>query len=154
MQSRSVEIEWPAGGKHVLQTTAHSAPPALLPLLLPIEVVYRATTRVRNTGYDRGLFKTHRVAAPVISVGNIVAGGAGKTPVTRYLTEQLLARGRRPAVLHGGYGADEPRLHSEWHPDVVVLSGVRRPMALGFKNDQIRRLITIGAGETLSICEP
>jgi tetraacyldisaccharide 4'-kinase len=119
-------MEWPAGGQHVLQTTAHRAPPAWLPLLLPIELAYRATTRLRNAAYDRGAFKAHRVSAPVISVGNIVAGGAGKTPVTRYLTEQLLARGRRPAVLHGGYGSDEPRLHSEWHPDVVVLSGKDR----------------------------
>jgi tetraacyldisaccharide 4'-kinase len=126
MHGPDVQMVWPVGGKRILETTARRAPAALQPLLFPIELAYRATTRVRNAGYDFGWFRTHRVAAPVISVGNIVAGGAGKTPVTRYLTDQLLTRGRRPAVLHGGYGADEPRLHSEWHPDVVVLSGKDR----------------------------
>lgn len=114
-------MEWPVGGARVLHAIKHGAP-----FLFPFELAYRGVMRARNFGYDSGLFRTHRVQAPVISVGNLVAGGAGKTPVTRYLTDQLLARGRRPAILHGGYGSDEPRLHSEWHRDVVVLAGKDR----------------------------
>jgi tetraacyldisaccharide 4'-kinase len=129
MRARSVPIEWPAGGAKVLHTMKSGAPVQLTPLLVPIELAYRATMALRNLGYDSGLLKTHRVAAPVISVGNLVAGGAGKTPVTRYLTDQLVARGRRPAILHGGYGSDEARLHSEWHPDIVVLAGKDRVAA-------------------------
>ncbi|MCA3597165.1 MAG: tetraacyldisaccharide 4'-kinase [Methylobacterium sp.] len=44
------------------------------------------------------------VAIPVIAIGNFTAGGAGKTPVTRALSEALAARGERPFILSRGYG--------------------------------------------------
>jgi tetraacyldisaccharide 4'-kinase len=44
------------------------------------------------------------IRVPVISIGNLTVGGAGKTPVTLYLAQRLAARGRRPAVLSRGYG--------------------------------------------------
>jgi tetraacyldisaccharide 4'-kinase len=116
-------IEWPAGtgGKRVLDVITDDAGP-WLPLLTPLELLYAGAINLRNRAYDTHLLRTHRAAVPVISVGNIVAGGTGKTPVTRWLTEQLLARERRPAILHGGYGSDEPKLHHEWHPDVIVIA--------------------------------
>ena len=126
MRGDSVPIEWPAGGEQILQAATRGAPIKLTPILLPIEMTYRAVMHLRNAAYDSNVFKTHRVAAPVISVGNIVAGGAGKTPVTRYLTDQLLARGRKPAILHGGFGSDEPRLHHQWHPNVIVIAAKDR----------------------------
>lgn len=119
-------IEWPAGGSRILRVITRGARVPLRPLLLPMEQAYKSVVAARNRAYDTRLFKAHKVAVPVISVGNIVAGGAGKTPVTRWLTKQLIARGRRPAILHGGYGADEPKLHHEWHPDVPVIAGKDR----------------------------
>jgi tetraacyldisaccharide 4'-kinase len=68
-----------------------------------------------------GLTRTRSAPLPVISVGNIVAGGAGKTPFTRWLVQELIERGRRPAILHGGYGSDEPELHRKWLPTTMVL---------------------------------
>jgi len=56
----------------------------------------------------------------VVSIGNLTVGGTGKTPITAWLAEGMQAAGRRPAVLHGGYAADEPELHRRWHPDVPV----------------------------------
>jgi tetraacyldisaccharide 4'-kinase len=67
-----------------------------------------------------------RAEIPVISVGNLTVGGTGKTPFTRWLTERLLERGQQPAILHRGYGSDEPALHRLWHPDVPVLVGSDR----------------------------
>ena len=117
-------IEWPAGvkGEHVLRAVTEGVHGPLGVLLAPIEGAYAGAMALRNRGYDARFLKTHRVPVPVISIGNLVAGGAGKTPLTRWLTNQLLARGRRPAILHGGYGSDEPRLHHQWHPELPVIA--------------------------------
>ena len=124
MPESELRIEWPAGrqGERVLRTVADGVRGPLALLLAPLEGAYAGAMALRNRLYAAGIFKSHRVAVPVISVGNIVAGGAGKTPVTHWLTEQLVARGRRPAILHGGYGMDEPRLHHQWHPDLPVIA--------------------------------
>lgn len=60
-------------------------------------------------GVDRRLAETEawRAAVPVICVGNIVAGGAGKTPVAIALAERLKARGRAVAMLSRGHGGRE-----------------------------------------------
>ena len=119
-----VRIEWPRGGtgERALRVTTAGAAGLLSTALLPAESLYSAIMSARNLAYDARLLRAHRVSMPVISIGNIVAGGSGKTPMTRWLTDQLIARGRMPAILHGGYGADEPRLHQQWHPDVPVIS--------------------------------
>ena len=122
MHEGDVRIEWPRGGERVLHVTTRGATGALSAALLPAEMLYAVTMAARNGLYDAGLMRAERVSMPVISIGNIVAGGAGKTPITRWLAEQLLARGRSPAILHGGYGEDEPRLHRQWHPEMVVVS--------------------------------
>jgi tetraacyldisaccharide 4'-kinase len=61
-----------------------------------------------------------------VSVGNIVVGGSGKTPFSRWLIDELIRRGEKPALLHGGYGADEPELHHRWHPGIPVIAGQDR----------------------------
>jgi tetraacyldisaccharide 4'-kinase len=99
-------------------------PGELLDLALaPAELAFRGIVRARGVAYDRGLLRTTEVPCPVISVGNISVGGAGKTPVTRWLVEEIRRRGIQPAVLHGGYAADEPELHRLWNPDVPVIMG-------------------------------
>lgn len=76
-------------------------------LLRPPAAVYGLAARLRNRAYDRGWKTVHRAAAPVISVGNITAGGTGKTPFVAWLCERLISEGIRPAILSRGYGADE-----------------------------------------------
>jgi tetraacyldisaccharide 4'-kinase len=61
----------------------------------------------RNVLYDRGVFRSYRLPRPVISVGNLTTGGTGKTPVVRWLAEQLIARGLRPVILMRGYRAEK-----------------------------------------------
>ena len=67
---------------------------------------YGVAVRVRNQGYDSGRRPVHRAGAPVISVGNITAGGTGKTPFAAMLVAQLRDAGHRPAILSRGYGRD------------------------------------------------
>jgi tetraacyldisaccharide 4'-kinase len=57
----------------------------------------------------------------VVSVGNLAVGGTGKTPIVRWVTSELLARGAATAVLVGEAGADEAELHRRWNPGVDVL---------------------------------
>jgi tetraacyldisaccharide 4'-kinase len=57
----------------------------------------------RNARYDRPN-ATERVSVPVVSVGNLSAGGTGKTPMVRWLAEAMLARGRPTAIVSRGYG--------------------------------------------------
>lgn len=91
--------------------------------LAPAEFLFRGAVHLRGAGYDRGILSVARIPLPIISVGNIAVGGAGKTPVSRWLVAELLRRGEHPAVLHGGYAADEPELHRRWHPKIPVLVG-------------------------------
>lgn len=91
--------------------------------LAPAEAAYRLATGVRNASYARGWIRVERAGVPVISIGNLLVGGSGKTPVTAWLAAELRRRGARPAILHGGYAADEPALHRRWNPDVPVLTG-------------------------------
>lgn len=97
--------------------------------LTPFEIAYRFVAAAYHGAYTAGLRRQHRLAVPVVSVGNIAVGGTGKTPVTRWVVEELRRRGARPAVLHGGYAADEPALHRAWYPDVPVI--VERDRAAG-----------------------
>ncbi len=70
----------------------------------PLSSLYGAAIATRNLLYDRGWLPQRKLGAPVISVGNISAGGAGKTPFVILLGELLQARGLRFDVLSRGYG--------------------------------------------------
>lgn len=73
-------------------------------LLKPAELLWRGVNRLRRALYRRGLLKARRLPKPVVSVGAITIGGAGKTPATIAIGEYLRARGWRVAVLTRGYG--------------------------------------------------
>ena len=73
--------------------------------LAVVEPFYAAAAAARNRSYDRRPDRARRLPRPVISVGNITAGGTGKTPVVRWLAERLRERGRHVAILSRGYKA-------------------------------------------------
>jgi tetraacyldisaccharide 4'-kinase len=72
--------------------------------LAPFSGLYGAIVAARFRLYRAGIFKTHRINAPVISVGNLTTGGTGKTPLVEWLARAVAREGRRPCVLTRGYG--------------------------------------------------
>lgn len=104
---------------------------------------------VRSLAYRYGLLRSRRLPGPVISVGNVVVGGTGKTPMTAWIAAYLLQRGKRVAVLTRGYGGsyegrvavvadgrkrllspaeagDEPCLLADQLPGLIVVMGSDR----------------------------
>jgi tetraacyldisaccharide 4'-kinase len=102
---------------------------------------YRAVNRLRRALYRAGILRPRRLTKPVISIGNIAVGGAGKTPAAIAVANFLTARGLRVAVLTRGYGrtgeggpvtaadadrfGDEPVLIKK-HTNVDVIVGKNR----------------------------
>src|SRR5688572_5781981 len=95
-------IEWPHGdtAARVLGASGRRHGPFATAALGGLELLYGTGVRLRNALFDFGLRRAHRAEMPVISIGNIVAGGAGKTPFTRWLVAELAGRGRKVGVLH------------------------------------------------------
>lgn len=66
--------------------------------------LFEGVVRLRTAAYDHALFRTHHIGVPVISVGNITMGGAGKTPLVAHLAGMLHDARLRVAVVTRGYG--------------------------------------------------
>jgi tetraacyldisaccharide 4'-kinase len=89
-------------------------------------LVYAVFVGALAKGYDKKFFTPHRPDPRVISVGNITAGGTGKTQVVIAIARQLRSQRRSVAILIRGYGADECRMLQEELSDVPVLVGPDR----------------------------
>jgi len=76
----------------------------LLAPLLPFAWLYRGVVAWRNFAYKKKLFAITRVPAKVVSLGNLSAGGSGKTPTTAFLANALTERGLKVAIVARGYG--------------------------------------------------
>jgi tetraacyldisaccharide 4'-kinase len=74
--------------------------------LNPLSTIYGAVVGARNGLYRKGYLSARRLQGPVVSIGNISAGGSGKTPFVMLLGELLKARGIRFDVLSRGYGRE------------------------------------------------
>ncbi|MCX6122619.1 MAG: tetraacyldisaccharide 4'-kinase [Ignavibacteriales bacterium] len=128
--------------------------------LLPFSLFYWLGVTVRNWFFDIGILKTKKVSVPVISVGNISAGGVGKTPFVELLIEKLAINGQL-SVVSRGYGrksigtvvvsdgrgklasvensGDEPIQLALKYPELIVVvdeqrvRGAQKAVALGAK---------------------
>jgi tetraacyldisaccharide 4'-kinase len=87
----------------VAEAAAPPAWPGWLAPLAPLTPLYRGAVALRGALYDAGLLRAHRAPVPVISVGNITAGGSGKSPMVAWVAHVLARSGHRPAVVSRGY---------------------------------------------------
>ena len=95
-------------------------------LLAPLAAVYSALAAT-----NRARARPERLPVPVIVVGNLTVGGAGKTPLTIWLAGQLRTRGWRPGIVSRGYGSD----HAEARP----VTGGSLPAEVGDEPILLRR---------------
>lgn len=91
---------------------------------------YGAAINMRNARFDQGV-GVRRVARPVISVGNIVAGGTGKSPMVRWIAQWALDHGMKPLIALRGYRSkdgrsDEALEHQSLVPGAHLAVGANR----------------------------
>lgn len=121
-------------------------------LLLPFSWLYGAITWFIRTSYRLGLRKSWRSPVPVVIVGNLTAGGNGKTPVVIWLVEQLQQRGYRVGVVSRGYGgkssvyplllADDTTTVQAGDEPVLIFQRTGAPVAVSPKRaDAIKALL-------------
>jgi len=98
------------------------------PLLLPLVPLYGAVLALKQQMFRWGWLQQHRLPNPVISVGSVSAGGAGKTPMVLMLAKTLRQRGYAVRILTRGYRRGstlttrvEPFDDAAWHGDEPVL---------------------------------
>ncbi|MFC3551792.1 tetraacyldisaccharide 4'-kinase [Lysobacter cavernae] len=94
-------------GSHLPEYWYGDAPVPMTARLL--SALYGALTGLRRSLYAKGWLRRRHPGVPVVVVGNITAGGAGKTPMTIALVERLREQGWTPGVASRGYGRDEAK---------------------------------------------
>jgi tetraacyldisaccharide 4'-kinase len=123
------------------------------PALRPLGTLFGLVTGLRRGMYRAGLLASTHPGVPVIVVGNLTAGGTGKTPLVLWLAEQLRARGRKPGIVLRGYGGRQRRPRVVRVDDDAQLVGdealllARRgicPVAIGARRTAAARLLADG----------
>lgn len=102
-----------------------------------LSILYKAAITFRHFAYDNVLIRSYEAPVPVVSVGNIVTGGVGKTPVVRMLAEEL-SKTRKVAILTRGYRSKVERSKKtlRWSGQSADVCG-DEPAWLGMKLPQV-----------------
>jgi tetraacyldisaccharide 4'-kinase len=93
-------------------------------LLMPLSWLFSLVLIVRTAMYHMGIVRIHNVGVPVVVVGNITAGGTGKTPVSVWLAQTLIDNGLKPGIISRGYGGNTG-------PDPVLVTASSDPAIVG-----------------------
>jgi len=117
--------------------------------LAPLSGVYRVAVAVRRGLYASGLLRAGRMPVPVVVVGNLTAGGSGKTPLAIAIAEALADRGWHPGFVSRGHGRDgsAPRMVSAGDDPVdvgdepLLFAETGRPVAVGARRTDAARLL-------------
>jgi tetraacyldisaccharide 4'-kinase len=133
----------------------------LLVALLPLELLFALLVSLRRFLYRVGLLRTVKVDRPVIVVGNLTAGGTGKTPFTLWLAALLQRNGRRVGIVLRGYGGTSTQWPREVTPqsdprevgDEAVMIASRSGAIVVVASDRVaaaQRAIELGADVVLA----
>lgn len=95
----------------------------LFALLLPLSLLFQGLVWLRRRLYAAGWLASWQAPVPVLVVGNITVGGAGKTPMTLALVERLQAEGWRPGIVSRGYGGEATYPHRVRRDDLPARCG-------------------------------
>ena len=124
-------------------------------MLTLLALIYGKVADLRNRLYDRGILESFDLGARTISIGNITAGGTGKTPLVAYVAKVLAGRGEKVCILTRGYGRENPRQRVLVSDGEQVLAGVREagdePFELAKK--LIGKAIVIADADRVSAAE-
>lgn len=119
-------------------------------LLLPFSWLYALGAAVIDYFYKNGIYSSSAFSIPVIAVGNLNAGGSGKTPMVMYLAEYLMQNNYKVAILSRGYRrktfgyrlaseqddytsiGDEPEMMRQLLPDAVIAVAENRLLAIPY----------------------
>jgi len=107
-------------------------------LLAPLALLWWLVSKTRAITFRLGWRKQFHPAGPTVSIGNISAGGTGKTPFLFWVLAELEKRAVRCGVLSRGYGGDEGRMLESRFPHVALAEGADRVAGM-------RRLAALGA---------
>ncbi|WP_332777842.1 tetraacyldisaccharide 4'-kinase [Polaromonas sp.] len=132
-------------------------------LLWPVAQVYALLIALRHRLYRWGAFKSTSAGVPLLIVGNVVAGGAGKTPVVIAIVKHLQARGLKVGVVSRGYGrtgkdcrevlASTPALEAGDEP-LLILQATDAPVFVAPRRiDAARALLAAHPATALIVCD-
>ncbi len=131
--------------------------------LWPLSMLFRCLVAIRRQCYRAGWLPSWRSPVPVLVVGNITVGGAGKTPLVIALVNSLVARGLKVSIAMRSYGgasnqqarlvtaADDPHLTGDEALMVSRRTGV--PVAVASKRTRAVQLLTTETDTQLVVCD-
>ena len=80
--------------------------PFLIALLFPMSLIYEIINSIRRILFMLRILPVTKINVPVVVIGNITVGGAGKTPLTKHLAQQLTDKGYKVGIILRGYKSD------------------------------------------------
>lgn len=132
-------------------------------LLWPAAQLYRLIVHARLSLYRNGFFESHRFRVPVIVVGNLVAGGAGKTPLVIALARHFQARGLAVGIVSRGYGRSgreslevlpETAIDQSGDEPALIKRATGAPVFVAQKRaDAVRSLLEAYPGSAIVVCD-
>lgn len=91
--------------------------------LLPLSWLYAGISALHRRAFNVGLLRINRLPVPVIVVGNLIAGGSGKTPTVLGVVAHLRSKGFQPGIISRGYGGQHQSAVSVDHHSPASLVG-------------------------------